>query len=483
MKKKASKTGKQTSSQVQLRPPIVTVLGHVDHGKTTLLDAIRKTKVAGTEAGGITQSIGASVFKTDEGRQITFIDTPGHAAFSKMRSRGAKVADIAILVVSSVDGVKPQTMEALSYVRQAKIPFIVVASKTDLSTADINKIKSQLEKEGVSFEGKGGDVPFVSVSGKSGKGVKELLEMINLVAEVNEIKGDPKGTLEGAVIETSKDKRGLLVSCVLTNGTLKAGEDIAADGVNTRVRGLFDELGKQTKVIGPGKPALILGFSRLPPVGAKLVSQDVSKIYEEKEKRTVPKEADEGKIPIVVKANSSGALEDLLANLPDEVVVIYADVGDIREGDVFMAKSAIPARIFAFGSKVPTSVSKLAVTEGVEIETFDVIYELFKRLKELIEEDKAEVLGKAEVIQTFPYDDKKVAGCKVLSGRIARPDKLVIMRGSDELGEVKITSMKKEKQKIEKAEIGEEFGLIFKPQLDFKVGDMILSVRRDRDKE
>src|SRR3990172_5876534 len=204
----------------QTRPPIATVLGHVDHGKTTLLDAVRKTNVASREAGGITQSIGASQVTTKEGKKITFIDTPGHAAFTNMRSRGAKVADIAVLVVASEEGVKPQTKEALQIIKEAKVPYMVAATKIDLASADPDAAKEQLEKEGVSFEGRGGDVPFVALSAKTGKGIEELLETLSLVSEVHDIKADSQGELEAVVLETSKDKRGLLVSVVVRNGTL-----------------------------------------------------------------------------------------------------------------------------------------------------------------------------------------------------------------------------------------------------------------------
>jgi translation initiation factor IF-2 len=473
------KKGRKKSQSGKLRPPIVTVLGHVDHGKTTLLDKIRKTNVVAREAGGITQSIGASVVETPEGKKITFIDTPGHEAFSKMRARGAKVADIAILVVAGDAGVKPQTKEALAYIKDAKIPFIVAASKIDLPTADVKKVQSQLEKEGVSFEGRGGDVPLVGVSGKTGKGVEELLEMISLVSEVNEIKGDAKSDLEGVVIETSKDKRGPQALAVITNGTLRIGSNILAEDVSCRVRGLFDDKGKPTKEVKPGEPALILGFSKLPPVGSKIKPLTTeTKVYKEERRRPDQKELQEGKIPIVAKAKSSGSLEALLANLPEEVKVIYQGVGDVNESDVFMAKSAIPARIFAFESKVPSSVAKLAETEGVKVEMFDVIYKLLERLEQIMEQGKEKVLGKAEILATFPFNDKKVAGCKVLQGRIAKSDNLVIMQGDRKLGDVKITSMKKEKQNIDKAQTNEEFGIIFTSELDFKVGDMLISVRK-----
>ena len=238
---------KKTNQSGSLRPPIVTILGHVDHGKTTLLDAIRKTNVAGKETGGITQSTLASQVVRPEGKKITFIDTPGHAVFSQMRARGAKVADLAVLVVSADDGVKPQTKEALGYIKETNTPFLVVITKIDLPQVNIEKAKGQIEKEGVSFEGKGGNTPLILVSAKSGKGINDLVEMILLVSEVNAIAGDAEGVLEGLVIETSKDKRGPVVSVVITNGTIKVGMDVAGGDINAKVRGLFDHLGKTIK--------------------------------------------------------------------------------------------------------------------------------------------------------------------------------------------------------------------------------------------
>lgn len=459
----------------KLRPPIVTVLGHVDHGKTTLLDAVRKIKVATKEAGGITQSIGASVVTTKEGKKITFIDTPGHVAFYSMRSRGAKVADIAILVVAADDGVKPQTKEALKHITEAEIPYIVAITKIDLPSADVNSVRGQLEKIGVLFEGRGGQVPQLAVSGKTGKGIEALLEMVVLVAEVNEIKADPQEELEAVVIETSKDKRGPLVSVVVRDGTLSVAREIVADGVSGKVRGLFDDKGKRIKQAIPGYPGQILGFGELPPVGSRVTFLGEEKKIQKKEGRALGKEVGEGQIPFIIKAQTKGSLEAILENLPEKAVVISSGVGEVNESDIFLAKPA-EAYILAFETKVSSTVAKLAETEGVSIEKFDVIYKLFEKTEELIKESEKEVFGKAEVLASFPYDDKKVAGCKVVSGRITKARSLILMRDEKELGEAKIVSMKKQKQAITEAKEGEEFGVVLEPQLDFKIGDMLVSV-------
>lgn len=456
-----------------VRPPIVTILGHVDHGKTTLLDFIRKTKVAKREAGGITQSTGASVAQTKEGKKITFIDTPGHAAFAKMRSRGASVADLAVLVVAGEEGVKPQTKEALNFILDAKIPFIVAITKIDLPTASSDKVRTQMETLGVSFEGRGGDVPLVAVSGRTGEGVDALLDLIVLTSEIHDLEGKLDDNFEGVVIETGKDKKGPTVSCVIKSGKLKVGEDVVTDTVKARIRGIFDSTGKSVKEVLPGEPALLLGFGNLPEVGSRIWSacDKENIIVSTKDKRVV---APEGDVQIILKTNNTGCIEAITANLPQGVCVVDSGVGDVTESDVFLAKST-GSTVFVFEAKVGTSVKKLAETEEVKIETFDIVYKLFEKLEELIKEGKVEVKGKAKIVATFPYNKKSVAGCKILSGKIAKKDKVVLTRNSEEIGEVKINSIKKGKQDVEEVSQGEECGILFSPELDFKVSDVLLS--------
>ncbi|MCJ7805345.1 GTP-binding protein [Patescibacteria group bacterium] len=462
----------------QTRPPIVTVLGHVDHGKTTLLDAIRKSNVASKEAGGITQSIGASTVTTKEGKTITFIDTPGHAAFSKMRSRGAKVADLALLVVAADDGVKPQTIEALQLIKAANIPFIVVASKVDLPSASVETLYGQLEKEQVLFENRGGATPLVQVSAKNGTGIEEILEMISLVADLEEIKADPKAILEAVVIETTKNTRGLLTSAVVRNGTLKVGQEVYCEGLRAKVRGLFDDKGQSVKEIICGFPAQILGFEKLPSVGAVISGSEASMALQVEGKKELQIKVEEGQLPVIVKAKNAGSLEAIIAGLPKDVVVLDSGVGDVFESDVLLARSSGAKYILAFESKAPTSVMKLAEAEGVKIEAFQIIYELFQKVEEILKGGQIEILGKAEIVASFPFNNKKVAGCRVTLGRINKTDTLIVQRGEKELGRVKIVSLKKQKQDIAEAKIGEEFGVIFAPQLDFAEGDVIVSVRK-----
>ncbi|OGM22743.1 hypothetical protein A2961_03160 [Candidatus Woesebacteria bacterium RIFCSPLOWO2_01_FULL_39_21] len=462
------------------RPPIVTVLGHVDHGKTTLLDYIRKTSLAKKEAGGITQNIGASVITTQKGlpqgvgKEITFIDTPGHAAFSNMRSRGVKLADIAILVVASDAGVKPQTEEALNYITEVNAPFIVALTKVDLPSAEIEKVKGELEKLGVLFEGRGGNVPLIAVSAKTGQGVNELLETISLMADVGEISGDDKASLEAVVIETLKDNRGVLVSVVVKNGLLRVSDTVFCTDIKAKVRGLFNFQGKSVREVFPGFPCQILGFSHLPEVGS-LITTEATKVEKKQLDTFTEGTLNEG-LPMIIKADNSGSLEAVVSNLPSGVHVVSKGVGDVNEGDIFLAKTS-KANIFTFEAKANSSVRKLGETEGVKIFEFKIIYELFEALEKLIEEGIEKILGKARISASFPYERKKVAGCKVLEGKISKASKLRLFRDDNALGNVRVISLKKGKLDVDEVGQGEEFGVIFEPQLEFKPGDVLLSVQ------
>lgn len=462
------------------RPPIVTILGHVDHGKTTLLDALRKTDVASKEAGGITQSIGASIVTTKDGRRITFIDTPGHAAFTQMRSRGARVCDVAILIVASDDGVKPQTKEAIDIILKENIPYLVCLTKTDLPSSDPDGALAQLEKEGILFEGRGGNTPFLKVSAKKGEGLDALLEMLTLLSDMNDIQADPEGQLDAFVVETRRDRRGNLASVIVRNGTLSVGNKISADGIESKVKALFDYQDKSVKEILPGEPALVLGFEKTPSIGAKITESNGNIAAPSEQKQVTPAaEAGqkESKLNLVIKTQTSGSLEALLANLPSDVQVISSGVGEVIEADIFTAKSAKDCRVFAFEVKVPHNIERLADTEGVRIESFNIIYKLFERIEEILKSGEEEVLGKAQIIASFPFENKKVAGCKVLQGVITKNDKFELFRNDKKIGTVKAISMKKEKKDVLEVKQGEEFGIIFFPQLDFTIGDVVLSVR------
>lgn len=455
-----------------LRPPIVVVVGHVDHGKTSLLDAIRKTAVTKREAGGITQSIGATVAETKNGK-ITFIDTPGHALFTKMRSRGVEIADVAILVVAADDGVQPQTKEAIQILRESNTTFIVALTKVDLATASIETTLGQLEKEGIYFEKRGGDTSWVAVSSKTGQGVDELLELISLVFEVKGVGGNMSNELEGFVIETARDKRGLLVSVVVRSGNIKVGDIIFAGSIKAKIKGLFDSNLKSVKVVVAGYPAQILGFEELPSVGSSVASQSLkTEIQERKQEK---KEGSEAKVKIFVKARTVGSLEALLSNIPEDIYVVGSGVGDLTESDVFYSKAG-GAIIFLFESKFSSQVRKLTEMEGLKIERFDVVYAFLDRLKELSEKGHEIIVGKAQILAIFPFDGKRVAGSKILQGVITKTQNTKIFRGEKEIGRVRIISIKKQKEEINEAKQGEECGILFAPQLDFQVGDVLVSV-------
>ena len=443
---------------MQKRQPIVTVLGHVDHGKTTLLDVIRKTAVASGEAGGITQRIGASVVNG-----ITFIDTPGHAAFANMRGMGAKVADIIILVVASDDGIKPQTREAIEIIKSAKIPFIVVATKIDIVGVNSERVRGELEKENILFEGRGGEIPFIPLSAKTGQGLSDLLETIKLLAEVNDIQGDPISPLEAVVIESFKDNRGLVANIIIRNGTLKVGQEVTIADLTGKVRGIFDGEGKSQKEVLPGFPAQVIGLIKNEDSVPRKVLGNARRLGEDE-------------LPVIIKASNAGALEAIITSLPQKVVVVEKGLGDVTGSDVLTAKTG-NARIFAFETKIPKEVAKLAEADQIAIKRFDIVYELLQEVEEILKGDKVQILGRAKILASFPFDNKKVAGSKVIEGKITKGDTVTLLRNEKEVGKAKIISLKKQKVETGSVSQNEEFGAIFEPQLDFSLGDMIVSSR------
>jgi translation initiation factor IF-2 len=393
----------------QTRPPIVTILGHVDHGKTTLLDFIRKASVAAHEHGGITQAIGAYQ-ATHDGKLITFIDTPGHAAFEKMRSRGAKVADIAVLVVAADDGVMPQTVEAIKHIQAANVPMIAAVNKIDLPginlTSQMEKIKRQLSDNKVLVEEYGGDVPIVQLSAKSGEGVDKLLEMILLVAEVNELKGDPDLPAQGVVIESNLDKsKGPVATIIIRNGSLKKTDQIFLGGTKSKIRGVIDYTGKSIDQAGPSTPVELLGLEIVPAVGALLGDEKPAEVQKREVISLLQKLRNENSniLNVIAKADKVGsleAIEDALLsfNVEGDVVKLVAKgTGDITEKDVELA-AATKAFIVGFAVKVTPPAAKIADTEHVLIRTYNIIYELLDEIKDVVEgmlagELSEEILG------------------------------------------------------------------------------------------
>ena len=476
-------------SQVSSRPPVVAVLGHVDHGKTTLLDKIRQTNVVAKEFGGITQHIGAyqirvKGLKGQGFKKITFIDTPGHAAFSEMRSRGAKVADLAVLVIAADEGVKPQTLESLKYIEQAKIPYLVAINKIDKPNIDLDWVKKDMAKNDISIESHGGKIVSVVTSAKTGKGIDELLEMILLVAEMEGIEGDVKADLEAVVIESKLDsRRGPLATVLVRNGSLKVGDQIEAEGAFAKIKAMFDENRQSVKVAGPSKPVETLGFKIVPSIGSLIKRTEKMVVQEEKPRPELAKKGGkEDKLHLVVKADVNGTLEAILAGLPKKVKIIDASVGEVNESDVLLA-DATGAEIIAFNVKTPGKVKKLAITEKVKISDYQVIYKLFEEIEEKVKKlaepfAGEEILGRAEVLKEFEIDKKRIAGCQVIEGGIKKTDKLHLQRGEELIGNCRIKSMKTGRTKIERAKAGEEFGAILSPALDFKIGDMLISYRK-----
>ena len=477
----------------QTRPPIVTILGHVDHGKTTLLDFIRKTSVASREHGGITQHIGAYQVE-HEGKLITFIDTPGHTAFEKMRSRGAKVADIAILVVALDDGVMPQTVEAIKHIQGAKVPTIVTVNKIDLpgidKTVQLQKIKKQLSDQNVQLEEYGGDVPLAELSAKTGEGVGKLLEIITLVAEISELKGDPERPAEGVVIESNLDKfKGPIATVLVRNGTLKKGDVMLLGGVKGRIRGMFDWNGKSIDFAGPSTPVEVLGLENVPAVGATMGEE--AGIKQASEVRSLIdklKTDDKKTLKVVVKADKQGSLEaitDGLEKFNSEgklVEMVGSGTGDIGEADVKLAAST-KGIVLGFNVKVVPTATKLAETEKVLVRTYNIIYELLGEMEEVIEGllspgEVEETLGRAEILALFPHGEtEKIAGCRILEGYFSKNIKVRVYRSEEVVGEAKIRTIRKAKDEVDRVDKGTECGMLFDPSVDVVVGDTIESYR------
>jgi translation initiation factor IF-2 len=483
----------------QTRPPIVTILGHVDHGKTTLLDFIRKASVAAKEHGGITQAIGAYQ-TTHNSSPITFIDTPGHAAFEKMRSRGANVADVAVLVVAADDGVMPQTVEAIKHILGAKVPMVVAINKVDLpginKDAQLNKIKKQLSDNNILVEEYGGDVPVVEVSAKSGLGVDNLLETIQLVADIHELKGDSSLPAQGVVIEANIDKfKGPIATLLVRNGTLRRGDQVVLGGVKSKVRGMIDYTGKNVNEAGPSTPVEILGLEKVPDVGAVL-GEDAKQVEQQKVKSLVDKLRAENQtvLNVVVRADKQGsleAIEDALNGLNVEgehIKVVSSGTGDIQETDVEHAAST-HAIVIGFNSKISSQAAKMAENEGVLVRTYNIIYELIDEIKEVVEDmlrvgALEEVFGTAQILQEFAYGkDQRIAGVRVLDGQISKGPKVRVVRGDPEsgnaeiIGETKIKSLKKVRDEVNRLESSEEGGMMFEPKVDFQIGDFVQSYR------
>lgn len=474
------------------RPPIVVVVGHVDHGKTTLLDYIRKSRVAMRETGGITQSIGAYQIVVKNGRTVTFIDTPGHAAFRGMRARGTEVADMAVLVVAADDGVMPQTRESIMLIKEVNLPFVVAITKVDKETAQVERVKSQLAEEGVLVEGWGGNVPVCLVSGVTGEGVEELLEMIMLLAEVEGVRESESGGVEAVVIEAKRTAaRGPVATVIVRGGSLVVGSEVIAGKVQGKVRGMFDENGGGVREARSGMPVEVLGWEDVPEVGsvvrASLELQSQGAKIEEDDKREKKGVRGREGLKIILKVDSAGSLEAVENNLPEGIVVVKAGVGEVVERDVDEAvlvaeEGKMRPVVVGFNVRAGSEIEKLAEEREVKILKYSLIYELLGELTDLaakyVEPVTSErVLGQAEVVAEFPFGKRRIAGCRIVSGRMTKGDRMHLKRGEEMIGDCRITSMRHVKEEVDRAEKGGEVGIIIAPQLDFKIGDVLVSYK------
>lgn len=494
------------SNELEVRPPVVTIMGHVDHGKTTLLDSFRESNLVGKESGGITQHIGAYIV-THNNHPITFVDTPGHEAFTQLRARGAKVTDIVILVVAADDGVMPQTKEAISHAKAADIPIIVAINKIDKANADVDKTKQQLSKEGLLVEDWGGDVVSVEVSATEKKNLEELLDMILLVSEVNELKANPNSEAFGVVLEAHLDaKKGAVATVILQSGTLKQGDAFISGITHGKVRALLDENGGLMKEAKPSMPVEILGFMDVPESGDLFqVVQNVEtskKISQLRKNQTKTEDDDssehmtldqlfqkieEGEVkelPLVIKGDVQGSVEvlsDILPNLSLEEVqvkIVHAATGHITESDVLLA-SASNAILIGYNLKANQKIQNLAKEEKVEIRTYNVIYQLTDHIKKaltgLLEPIlKEKTLGRAEVRKIFQIPRIGViAGCYVQDGIITRNAEIRILRDNEIIHQGKISSLKHIKENVTEVKKNCECGIGIDKFTDIQEEDII----------
>ena len=495
----------EEASQLKARPPVVTILGHVDHGKTSLLDAIRQTDVAAGEAGGITQHIGAYQVEL-KGRTISFLDTPGHAAFTAMRARGAQGADIVILVVAADDGVMPQTKEAIAHAKAARVPIVVALNKVDKPNANPERVKQQLAEQELVPDDWGGQTLVVSVSAKQKQGISDLLEGVLLVADNADIRANPNGKVIGTIIEGELDKsKGVVATLLVQNGTLQAGDIVVAGTTYGRIKAMNDYRGKPVKKAGPSTPALVMGLSDVPSAGdifevvesdreaREIVTERLEAIKKKSQERkkvsledlfTAYEKGEAKSLNLVLKADVQGSLEPILNELDKlgkgeiAINVLYSETGNIGENDVMLA-SASKAIILGFSVQAEVPARRLAETEGVDVRLYDIIYRLTedieKALKGMLAPEFVEKhIGKAQVLKVFGISKiGKIAGCRVLEGELRRNGKVRMKRGADIVFEGDLSSLKHEKEDVREVRTGFECGVGFRNFHDIEPGDII----------
>ncbi len=493
-------------SKLVRRPAVVTILGHVDHGKTTLLDAIRHTSVASGEAGGITQHIGAYQVEK-KGRLITFLDTPGHAAFTAMRARGAQGADIVILVVAADDGVMPQTREAIAHAKAARVPIIVALNKIDRPDSNPDFVKHQLAEVGLVPDEWDGDTMIIPVSAKQKQGLEDILEAILLVSDSIDIMANPEGKVTGTVIEAQIDKaRGVIATLLVQNGTLKAGDTVLAGETCGKIRAMFDYTGKKVTKAGPSTPVQLLGFADVPPAGnlfqvvpnekeARAIIQE--RLTEKSQQATGSSKAtleqlfekfqagEIRELPLIVKADVQGSIEPIINSLNElsgeiKINVIHAETGNISESDVMLATAA-KAIVLGFNVSADGAARNLAEQHGVSIRIYEIIYRLIedieKALKGMLEPEVKEVpVGQAQVRAIFKINKVgTIAGCRVTQGEVRRNTRIRVMRNGEKVFDGEISSLKHEKDDVKEVRQGFECGISLKGYNDLSEGDILES--------
>ncbi len=496
----------EDEKDLQPRPPVVTILGHVDHGKTTLLDAIRKTNVAGGEEGGITQHIGAYQVEHN-GRKITFLDTPGHAAFTSMRARGAQGADIVVLVVAADDGVMPQTREAANHAKAARVPIIVALNKIDLTSANPELAKRQLSEIELIPDDWDGDTIVVPVSAKKLQGLDDLMEAILLVADNKSIEANPKGEVLGTVVEAELDKsRGVMATLLLQNGTIKLGDTILAGKAHGRIKAMFDFHGNRIEEAGPSTPIVVMGLNDVPTAGdlfrvvdsEKEARSIVDGMASDKEYQPVPRKAtleelyehlqagEEQELRLIVKADVQGSLEPIVNSLNEigekepevSINILHAETGNITESDVMLA-TASDAIVVGFAVEADNAAERLAEREGVSIRLYTIIYRLTedieKAIKGMLEPELVErVVGEAKVLAVFKVSKFEfAAGCRVTKGELRRNGKIWVIRNDEVVFQGEVGSLKRGKEDVREVRDGFECGVALKGFHDFKEGDLL----------
>jgi translation initiation factor IF-2 len=488
------------------RPPVVTILGHVDHGKTTLLDAIRHTDVAGGEAGGITQHIGAYQVE-HKGHLITFLDTPGHAAFTAMRARGAQGADIVILVVAANDGVMPQTKEAAAHAKAAQVPIIVAMNKIDRPDANPDFVKKQLADIDLVPEDYDGNTMVIPVSAKQKTGIDDLLEAITLVAESTSIMANPLGQKLGSVIEAELDKaKGVITTLLVQNGTLQMGDVVVAGTAFGKIKAMFDFKGKPIRSAGPSTPVSVMGLNDVPSAGNVFTvvpterdaraqveaSKAASAVVYQAPKTTLEdifKQIKDGaarELNLIIKADVQGSLEPIVTSLQDQnkgpikINILHSTTGNITESDILLA-SASGAIVIGFNVTADTSARRLAETEGVSIRLYSIIYRLFEDVEKALKgmlapEFKEEIIGQANVMAIFNIGKLgNIAGCRVTTGEVRRNAKMRVMRGGKVVHEGEVASLKHEKDDVKEVRQGFDCGIALKNFSEFQQGDTLVS--------